>query len=60
MGSGYSRSRPMSRRKYLPSKLMPLYDRIMLRKHSVIESLNDMLKNVARLSIPDTAVCITS
>lgn len=28
---------------------MPLYDKIMLRKRSVIESINDMLKNVAQL-----------
>ncbi len=28
---------------------MPLYDKIMLRKRSIIESVNDMLKNVAQL-----------
>lgn len=28
---------------------MPLYDKIMLRKRSIIESWNDMLKNVAQL-----------
>lgn len=27
--------------------LMPIYDKIMLQKRSVIESYNDMLKNVA-------------
>ena len=27
----------------------PIYDKIMLRKRSVIESVNDMLKNVAQL-----------
>lgn len=29
--------------------LMPLHDKIMLRKRSIIESINDMLKNVAQL-----------
>ena len=28
---------------------MPLYDRIMLRKTNLIESVNDMLKNVAHI-----------
>lgn len=28
---------------------MPLYDKIMLRKRSIVESINDMLKNVAQL-----------
>lgn len=28
---------------------MPIYDKIMLRKRSIIESINDMLKNVAQL-----------
>lgn len=31
------------------NKLISAYDKIMLRKRSVIESLNDMLKNVAQL-----------
>ena len=33
----------------MKQKLMPFYDKMMLRKRSVIESLNDMLKNVAQL-----------
>ena len=33
----------------MKQKLMPLYDKIMLRKRSVIESVNDMLKNVAQI-----------
>lgn len=33
----------------MKNRLMPLYDKIMLRKRSVIESVNDMLKNVAQL-----------
>ena len=28
---------------------MPIYDKIMLRIRSIIESINDMLKNVAQL-----------
>ena len=31
-------------------RIMPLRDRIMLRKRSVIESVNDMLKNVAQIA----------
>lgn len=27
---------------------MPIYDKIMLRKRSIIKSINDMLKNVAQ------------
>jgi hypothetical protein len=30
----------------MKNKLMPLYDRIMLRKRSVIETINDELKNI--------------
>lgn len=33
----------------MKQRLMPIYDKIMLRKRSIIESLNDMLKNVAQL-----------
>lgn len=33
----------------MKNKLMSTYDKIMLRKRSVIESLNDELKNVAQL-----------
>lgn len=36
-------------RSNMKQRLMPIYDKIMLRKRSVIESLNDMLKNVAQL-----------
>ena len=36
-------------RSNMKQKLMPLYDKIMLRKRSVIESVNDMLKNVAQI-----------
>lgn len=36
-------------RSNMKQQLLPLYDKIMLRKRSVIESLNDMLKNVAQL-----------
>ncbi len=36
-------------RSNMKQKLMPLYDKIMLRKRNVIESVNDMLKNVAQI-----------
>lgn len=36
-------------RSSMKNRLMPMYDKIMLRKRSVIESVNDMLKNVAQL-----------
>ena len=36
-------------RSNMKQRVMPLYDKIMLRKRSIIESINDMLKNVARL-----------
>ena len=31
------------------NKLIPLYDKILLRKRSGIETINDELKNVAQL-----------
>lgn len=36
-------------RSNMKQKLMSVYDKVMLRKRSVIESINDMLKNVAQL-----------
>ena len=36
-------------RSNMKQRLMPIYDKIMLRKRSIIESVNDMLKNVAQL-----------
>ena len=36
-------------RSNMKNKLMPVYDRILLRKRSVIETINDELKNVAQL-----------
>ena len=33
----------------MKNKLIPLYDKILLRKRSVIETINDELKNVAQL-----------
>ncbi|MBR6285070.1 MAG: IS982 family transposase [Muribaculaceae bacterium] len=33
----------------MKNRLMPVYDKIMLRKRSVIDTVNDMLKNVAQL-----------
>ena len=36
-------------RSNMKQRLMPLYDKIMLRKRNIIETVNDMLKNVAQL-----------
>lgn len=36
-------------RSNMKQRLMPLYDRIMFRKRSIIESIKDRLKNVVRL-----------
>lgn len=36
-------------RSNMKQQLMPIYDKIMLRKRSIIESINDMHKNVAQL-----------
>ena len=33
----------------MKNKLIPIYDRLLLRKRSVIETINDELKNVAQL-----------
>ena len=33
----------------MENKLIPLYDKILLRKRSVIETINNELKNVAQL-----------
>lgn len=36
-------------RKNMKNCLMPLYDKIMLRKRSIIETINDQLKNIAMI-----------
>ena len=33
----------------MKNKLMPLYDKILLRKRSVIETINDELKNMVQI-----------
>lgn len=33
----------------MKNKLMPFYDRMMLRKRYIIETINDMLKNTAQI-----------
>ena len=33
----------------MKNRLMDLYDKIMLRKRSIIETVNDMLKNVGQI-----------
>ena len=32
-----------------PNKLMPFYDRMMLRKRYIIETINDLLKNTTQI-----------
>jgi hypothetical protein len=46
-------------KKNMKNRLMPLIDKILLRKRVVIESINDQLKNISRLSILVIAVCLT-
>ena len=46
-------------RSNMRQRLMPLYDKIMLRKRSIIENVNDILKNVAQLVHTRTAACTT-
>lgn len=36
-------------KKNMKNKLVPLMDKIMLRKRSVIESVNDLLKNICQI-----------
>lgn len=36
-------------RKNMKNVLMPLYDKIMLRKRSIIETINDQLKNISQI-----------
>ena len=36
-------------RKNMTNRLMPLWDKIMLRKRSLIETVNDQLKNIAQI-----------
>ncbi len=36
-------------RKNMNNKLMPLFDRLMLRKRAIIESVNDQLKNISQV-----------
>ncbi len=33
----------------MKNKLMPFYDKLMLRKRHIIETINDMLKNTAQI-----------
>jgi len=37
--------------------LMPLMDKILLRKRSLIETVNDQLKNIAQVNIHVTGAC---
>jgi Transposase DDE domain len=33
----------------MKNKLMPLFDKLLLRKRAVIESINDQLKNISQI-----------
>ena len=44
----------------MKNKLMPLYDKILLRKRSVIETINDKLKMLHNLYIQDIVACSIS
>jgi hypothetical protein len=36
-------------RKNMKNKLMPLFDKLLLRKRAIIESVNDQLKNISQI-----------
>ena len=36
-------------RKNMPNRLMPLIDKLLLRKRSIIETINDQLKNISQI-----------
>ncbi|KFI17831.1 transposase, partial [Nitrosococcus oceani C-27] len=36
-------------RKNMKNKLLPLFDKLLLRKRSIIESVNDPLKNISQI-----------
>jgi hypothetical protein len=36
-------------KKNMKNKLMPLFDKLLLRKRAVIESVNDQLKNITQI-----------
>ena len=44
----------------MKNKLMPMWDKIMLRKRYIIESINELLKNKANLVPRDIAQYTTS
>ena len=39
-------------RKNMPNRLMPLIERLLSRKRSIIETINDKLKNIANIAHP--------
>ena len=38
-------------RKNMNNRLLPMIDKIMLRKRSLIETVNDQLKNISQISL---------
>ena len=36
-------------KKDMKNKLMPLFDKLMLRKRAIIETINDQLKNISQI-----------
>ena len=36
-------------RKNMKNKLLPMFDKLLLRKHSIIETVNDQLKNISQI-----------
>ena len=38
----------------MKNKLMPFYDKMMLRKRYIIETINDLLKNTAQIEVVGT------
>jgi hypothetical protein len=36
-------------RKNMKNKLLPLFDKLLLRKRSIIEAVNDQLKNISQI-----------
>jgi hypothetical protein len=36
-------------RKNMKNKLLPLFDKLLLRKHSIIETVNNQLKNISQI-----------
>ncbi len=44
----------------MKNKLMPLLDKVLLRKRALIECVNDQLKNISQIEHTDTAAPTTA